>query len=445
VIAGREEETRTPSDRSEPWDVSTEAAVHIGALMRLFRQACQRQGWALNEERGLVGWTDVRCSDGHEFSVRAWDIVSTPKPFGVDTSKPWCKKCSNATWVTECLALLQSVARAQGVDLEATNEQDESGDGHVVFEAKCSKGHHFKTAGGDARNWRGDPVDVLCPGCRKAAEFAEGFAKVEAVIRETRSVVVKKYRNGTDVRCRRGHLHTFYVDSWDGRQAIRSDFCGACNKMAKFQKFSERAKDLGITVLESQWVAASRAHQAVCFAGHEFGLVPNKMKHGCPECPRGMYGGAAPPHDVYYIVSGLDTATGKETVKPGISSGSGYNRLRQHAENGLTVQHLRIPELPVGMARALEGFVLDGLDREGWLSTRGVEYFPVAALQDVMGLVGEWFTDQPGLSPRLVVVDVDDVYDVAEAPEVQDVVDVDVDTAVVFDSDDARAIAALAR
>ncbi|WP_157878158.1 hypothetical protein [Streptomyces torulosus] len=102
---------------------------------------------------------------------------------------------------------------------------------------------------------------------------------------------------------------------------------------------------------------------------------------------------------MYYIVSGLDTTTGKETVKPGISSGSGYNRLLQHAEDGLIVQHLRIPGLPVGMARALETSVLDGLDREGWLSTRGVEYFPVAALQDVMDLVGGWSQTSLGFPP----------------------------------------------
>jgi hypothetical protein len=443
-MADAEEGTRITDDRSEPWDVSTEAAVHIRALMDLFRQACQRQGWTLEEERSLVGWTDVRCGAGHEFSVRALDVVSVPKPFGLDPSKPWCKKCRAASWVAESLTLLKSVATSQGVELTATDERDESGDGHVVFVAKCSKGHTFKTTGADARNWRGDPIDVLCRGCRTAAEFAEGFAKVEAVVRETRSIVVKEYRNGVDVRCRRGHLHTFHVDSWDGRQAIRPDFCGACNKLDKFQEFSERAKDLGVTVLESQWIAASRPHQAVCFAGHEFGLVPNKVKRGCPECPRGMYGGAVPPHDVYYVVSGLDTTIGKETVKPGISSGSGYNRLRQHAEDGLNAQHLRIPGMPVGMARALERFVLDGLDGEGWLPTRGVEYFPVEALQDVMDLVGEWFTDRPGLSPRPFVVEVDDVYD-AVAPVVHEVVDVDVDTAVVFDSDDVSATAALPR
>lgn len=433
------------SEGPEPWDVGREAAVHIKALMDLFRQACQRQGWTLEEERGLVAWTEVRCSAGHEFRVTAWDVVSARKPFGMDPGKPWCKKCRNAIWVTECLAVLKSVAKAQRVELTATDEDDESGDGHVVFAAKCSKGHHFKTTGVDARNWRGDPVDVLCPDCQKAAEFAEGFAKVEAVVRETRSTVAKEYRNGVDVRCRRGHLHTFYVDSWDGRQAIRPDFCGACNRLAKFEGLSERAKDLGITVLESQWIAASRPHRALCFAGHEFGLVPNTMKRGCPQCPRGMYGGAVPSHDVYYVVGGLDTTTGEDTVKPGISSGGGYNRLRQHAEDGLTTQHLRITGLPVGMARALERFVLDRLDEEGWLSTRGVEYFPRAALQDVLDLVGEWFTDQPGLSPRPVVVDVDDVYDPAEASAVPDVVDVDIDTAVIFDSDDVRAVAALTR
>jgi len=429
VTADSENGACMMSDRREPWDVSAEAAVHISALTDLFREACQRQGWALNEERGLVGWTDVRCSAGHEFSVRAWDLVSVRRPFGTDPSKSWCRKCRNASWVTESLAVLKSVATTQGVELTATNERDETEEGHAVFAAKCSEGHRFETTGADARNRRGELVDVLCPGCREAAEFAEGFAKVEAVVRETRSTIVKEYRNAADLRCRRGHLHTFYVDSWDGRQAIRPDFCGACNRLAKFQEFSEKAKDLGITVLESQWIAASRLHQAVCFAGHEFGLVPNKMKRGCPACPRGLYGRTVPPHDVYYVVSGLDATTGKDTVKPGISSGGGYNRLRQHAEDGLAVQHLRIPGLPVGMARALERYVLDGLDGEGWLSTRGVEYFP----------------DQPGLALRPVVVDVDDVCGAVGAPEVHDVVDVDVDTAVVFDSDDLRAIAALTR
>lgn len=438
-----EEGTRTTSDRPEPWDVSTEAAVHITALMDLFRQACKRQELVLGAERGLIGWTDVRCKVGHEFSVRVLDIVSVPRPFGLEPDESWCKKCSSADWVTECLAVLESVARDQGVELTATDEQDESGEGHAVFAAQCSKGHHFQTTGRRARGRRGEPVKALCPDCRQAAVFAEGFAKVEAVVRETRSTVVKKYRNGVDLRCRRGHLRTFYVDSHVGREAIRPDFCTACNKLAKFQEFSEKAKDLGITVLESQWTAASRPYQAVCFAGHEFGLAPTRMKRGCPKCPRGMYGGTVPPHDVYYVVSGTDAATGKDTVKPGISSGGGYNRLRQHAEGGLTVQHLRILGLPVGMARALEGFVLDGLDREGWLSTRGVEYFPAAALQDAMDLVGEWFTDQPGLSPRPVIVDVDDVYGAVEPSEVRGVVDVDVDSAVVFDSDDVRAIAAL--
>lgn len=431
-------------ETAEPLNLSAEAAVHIGALMGLFRLACQRQGWTLDQERGLTGWTDVTCSAGHEFSVTALDLVSNPKPFGLDPSQPWCKRCRQADWVAECLIALKSVAEAQGIDLSATDERDERWGDHVVFMAQCPKGHRFKVTGPDANNWRGDPVDVLCPDCREAAEFAEGFAKVETILSETRSTMVKRYRNGADIRCRRGHLHTFRVDSWDDRNAIRPDFCNACSTLAKFQDFSEQAKDLGITVLESQWIAKSRSHRAVCFAGHEFGLVPNKVKRGCPECPRGMYGGTVPPHDVYYIVSGLDATTGKETVKPGISSRTGYNRLRHHAEDGLTTQHLRIQGLPLGAARALERFVLEGLDSEGWLSTRGVEYFPAAALQDAMDLAGEWFTDQPGLSPRQVIVEVDDVYGAVDAPAQRDVVDLDVDDAVVFDSDDARAIAALA-
>lgn len=423
--------------------ISEAAAVHISALMALFRQVCQRQGWTIDEERDVIGYTDVTCTDGHQFSVRAWDVLSSPERYGIDPSRPLCKKCRKASWVAECLIALRSVAQEQGIELTATDDEDESGDGHPVFAARCPEGHRFKTTGRHAKNFRGDPVDALCPDCYCAAKSAEGFAKIEAVVRETRSTVVKKYRNAADIRCRRGHPHTFYVDSWDARRAIGPDFCGTCQKLGKFQNFSEAAKDIGITVLESQWIAASRPHQAVCFAGHEFGFIPNKLKRGCPECPRGMYGGSVPPHDVYYVVKGLDATTGQETVKPGISSGTGYNRLRRHAEDGLAVQHLRLLGLPTGMARSLERFVLEGLDSEGWMSTRGIEYFPAAALRDVMDLAGEWFTDQPGLSPRQVVLDVDDVYDPVEAPKVSEAVDVDADTAVVFDSQDPGSIAEL--
>ncbi|KFK87880.1 hypothetical protein IX27_18505 [Streptomyces sp. JS01] len=433
------------SGQPKPWDISSKAAVHIAALMDLFRLACQRQKLVLQVERGLAGWTDVRCKEGHEFSLSALDVVSTSRPFGLEPDEPWCKKCSSAEWVAECMAALKIVAMSQGVELTATDEQDESGEGHVVFSARCSEGHSFQTTGRRARGRHGDPVRHLCPDCRRGALLAEGFAKAEEVVRGTRSTITKRYRNAVEIRCRRGHPHTFYTDSPDGRQGIRPNFCGPCAKLVTFQEFSEAAKDLGITVLESQWIAKSRSHRAVCFAGHEFGLVPNKMKRGCPECPRGMYGGAIPPHDVYYVVSGLDATTGKETVKPGISSGVGFNRLRQHAEDGLTVQHLRICGLPLGMARALESFVLRGLDGEGWLSTRGVEYFPAEALQDVLDLVGEWFTDQPGLTIRSVVVDVDELHGVAETAAVREVVDLDVDAAVVFDSGDLTPVAALTR
>lgn len=421
---------------SNPSDVREEAAVHTRALMDLFRRVCRQQGWTIGYSYGLTGTTDVTCSEGHEFSITALDLVSSPESFGLKPGERWCRKCRAAGWVAECLTILKSVAAAQGVELTATDERDTSGDGHIVFAAKCSKGHRFTTTGWQARNWRGGDGETLCPNCVRDAEYAEGFAKINAVIRETHSVVVKQYRNGADVRCRRGHLHIFRVDDHQERQAIRPDFCRECARLGKFRELVDKAKDLGITVLESQWIAASRPHQAVCFAGHEFGLVPNKMKRGCPECPRGMYGRAVPPHDVYYVVSGLDATTGKETVKPGISSGSGYNRLRQHADDGLAVQHLRIQGMPAGMARELERFVLHGLDQEGWLSTRGVEYFPAAALQDVMELACEWYTDQPGLAPRPFVVDAEDVLDPVEAPTTLAVLDIDADVAVVFDSQD---------
>ena len=86
-------------ERSNPRDVSEEAAVHIRALMDLFRRACEQQGWTIGRGYGLTVPTDVTCSEGHEFSVRALDLVSSPEPFRRKPGEPWCTKCHAAGWV----------------------------------------------------------------------------------------------------------------------------------------------------------------------------------------------------------------------------------------------------------------------------------------------------------------------------------------------------------
>lgn len=52
-----------------------------------------------------------------------------------------------------------------------------------------------------------------------------------------------------------------------------------------------------------------------------------------------------------------------------------------------------------------------------------------------MDLACEWFTDQSGLTSRPFVVDIDDVLGPVKSPAVSEVVDIDADDGVVFDSD----------
>ncbi|KQX50976.1 MULTISPECIES: hypothetical protein [unclassified Streptomyces] len=131
---------------------------------------------------------------------------------------------------------------------------------------------------------------------------------------------------------------------------------------------------------------ASRADIA-CVAGHLSSVVVSAaVKRGtlCARCS----GRDHPEPTVYYV------ATGGGMVKPGISSGDGRGRLDTHrVTHGIDRTRRLVTGLPVGVARSVEGHVLDRLALEGVRPVRGYEYFGAEHADRVMALADERFTE----------------------------------------------------
>ncbi|MFE3498491.1 hypothetical protein [Kitasatospora sp. NPDC059160] len=408
------------------------AAAHFRALEELFTAIVDDQGLAVIQRNGLRGYSDLKCVDGHIFTVIAMNLLLDGSRGYRTPGQPLCSECCYADEIASRRSALLALAEKQHVTLKPTGGQaDESHD--ELFDAVCEAGHASTVHGRHQSVLRGS---LLCRTCWEEEDYRKLLSRAADLCAETEARIIRsnfgEKADTVHVQCRRNHTVVIFSNYPSyGKTEFRPSFCGACNKLDLLAEFSDKAKGFGMTVLATEWKSANAAYPAMCFMGHEFALRPTGKRWSCPECPPGTYGHANPAHDVYYVVSGRDLVTDAYTVKPGISSGTGYRRLEQHKEDGLTAQHLRMIGLPAGAARELEQHVLAGLDGEGWISIRGVEYFPVDAREMVMDLAGGWFADQPGLGARDVIVDVDEILDAG--PEAADVLDLDAGAAVVSD------------
>lgn len=395
-----------------------EAATHLKELRRLFELIMTDQGQTVVRYNGLRGRTSVRCPEGHTEVVTPLDVVDGRTAWPTTLK---CRACSNAALAEKFNAALKKLARRQRATLTDTGRRNR--DGFTEYDCRCNRGHAFTIGGEDGTRasvfgkWHkgmpgphrvrtpDDPFfnqdDTLCPWCRQEDKYAAAHAKAMEVIESTGAVIVKRYSNGLGVLCKRRHRtgwghHSF---NYDEPNEISSGFCRDCTRFEQLEDLRSRAAKLGITVLEDTWLAKSRGHRAVCYVGHEFDLVPSKLGRGCTECPRNTYLPGSPDHSVYYVVSGVDRLTGRQTVKPGISTGSGWNRLRDHAADGLTNRHILTTGLPQGFAQTLEVFVLDYLKANGWHPTRGREYFPDQARVEVLGEASNWLANELWVLP----------------------------------------------
>lgn len=162
--------------------------------------------------------------------------------------------------------------------------------------------------------------------------------------------------------------------------------CARNDPSAAETDFRSRVAVLGGSVVERVWLGNKTPHRVLCAEGHNCAPRPADVQQGqgfCLTC-------AGHEYDAFYVVSGVDRVTGLPTVKPGITSRDCRSRLVKHAADGLRVKHGAWVGLPEGVARTCERSLLAHLAAEGWSTTRGVEYFPLAALPSVLTFVAGW-------------------------------------------------------
>ncbi|HEY9366998.1 hypothetical protein [Streptomyces sp.] len=248
-----------------------------------------------------------------------------------------------------------------------------------------------------------------CTRDRKGAEGIAAFPKYAAdfdlwVLGDEKT---EYGRPAKTVRCLSGHVfklpaldpridwkpspvHEFYDFKEQDPHEHPCPTCKRIRNTPKLAAFKANAVSQGVMLLEPLAGRVSQRVTICCIVGH---LSQIGINQGCGAevmCRVCRTGHAAPPHDVFYVVSGTDTVTGVPTVKLGISSGVGHKRLEQHASVGLSQRHLVRTGLSQGVARALEAALLTHLNEGGWKRTRGDEYFPADALPLIMAFAQNW-------------------------------------------------------
>ncbi|CAM5265532.1 hypothetical protein SBADM41S_08325 [Streptomyces badius] len=251
-----------------------------------------------------------------------------------------------------------------------------------------------------------------CFTCRRKREEAEGIAAFPKYASDFDLWVLgdEKTQYGgpaKTVRCLAGHVFT--VPAVDPRlhwkpsphrdlldlkeQNPHEHPCSTCKlirDVPKIASFKANADAQGTMILEPLTGRVSQRVAICCIVGHLSQIGINQGHDAEVMCRPCRTGRTAPPHDVFYVVSGTDAVTGVPTVKLGISSGAGHKRLEQHATVGLSQRHLVRTGLPHGVARTLEAVLLTHLAKEGWKRTRGDEYFPAEALPTVVAFAENW-------------------------------------------------------
>lgn len=286
----------------------------------------------------------------------------------------------------------------------------------------CSKGHTADAkpisvlAGGFTLDSSVGPLSqtelkacFTCTRSRKEAEGIAAFPKYAADF-DLRVVGDEKTQYGNPaktVRCLSGHVFTLRAldPRIDWKPLPNREFfdfkeqdphehpCPTCKKIRdtpKLAAFKATAASQGVMILEPLAGRVSQRVAICCVVGHLSQIGINQGYDAEVMCRVCRTGRAAPPHDVFYVVSGTDTVTGMPTVKLGISSGTGYKRLEQHAAVGLSQRHLVRTGLLKGVARTLEAALLTHLTEGGWKRTRGEEYFSGEALSAIVSFARDW-------------------------------------------------------
>jgi len=158
--------------------------------------------------------------------------------------------------------------------------------------------------------------------------------------------------------------------------------CASRDSKAAEAAFRARLAELGATLLEPEWLGVNHPHRVLCAAGHECGPHPASVAAGRGICR--ICAGKA--WDVFYVVA--DQA--RQRIKFGITSGDPRDRLGRHALHGYAEVVRLAAGLPGSVAPDMERAVLATLRLAEAEPIRGREYYDGAALAVVLDVVDNW-------------------------------------------------------
>ncbi|MFJ7069887.1 hypothetical protein [Streptomyces sp. NPDC101115] len=404
-------ENKQPRKRRTP--AETEAAFRARVI--------ECEGVVVGEYRGTQTPVAVVCSEGH---------VCSPYPGNVLKGRGICKTCARQDAADAEHRFRQRVAELGGAVTglyvnSRTPVELRCAEGHACFSRPSdvlNKGRGIcrTCAGNDSAEPRfharvaelggtvlgkyvnaNTPVAVRCARghehaprpthlmrggiCRTCAGLdpADAERRFRAKVVELGGVVVGEYANvhtPVELRCREEHAcSTRPTDALKGRGICRT--CAGNDPADAELRFRSRVAELGGVVL-GEYVNASTPVAVLCAEGHKCAPRPNHTLRGvgiCRTC-------AGKAWDVLYVVTDLKLSV----VKFGVTSGGPRRRLSEHRyEHGLTEVHRLHERLPGTVAPDLERHIKRVLRARGHEPMWGSEYFPGAALTDVLAVVDE--------------------------------------------------------
>jgi hypothetical protein len=174
------------------------------------------------------------------------------------------------------------------------------------------------------------------------------------------------------VQCSVGHIVQVYPGTFSRRSRCR--VCYKLQRVSPSEKsFLRKIEDLGATPVYDEWLGTHEKYSLICKNGHACFPQAKSVLRGqgvCAQCNGAVW------DRVYAVVNPLE-----DSVKFGITSGTGESRLRTHSRDGFTQLVYLSPVLPQGSAKSIEDSIRAVLSSEGHDPLRGREYFD-ASLTD---------------------------------------------------------------
>ena len=399
-----------------------------------FRQSLAGKGALLLEDGWLGARTPhlIRCAEGHEV---------TCYPEYVHKGGGICSACSG---MNSELAWAQF--RARVAELGGTVLSPAWLNCTTRLLVQCAKGHEHMILPNTLQQGGG-----VCKTCARVdpeacyAAFLAVLAKDGAAFLEGKWLGRSKPHR---IRCAQGHLA-------ESRPATALHSGNACPKCTGTwwgkgaEEFFAALDRFGVTLLEREWLGGGKPHPAICASGHPCAPRPNAIKRGrgvCRACagqdmevaraeflgrlaaqgahlaPEETYHGANEPHhvicgqghdcwphpttsqqgggvcrrcshrdwDVFYVVTGQEA----HTVKFGITSGTGAQRLNTHRKKGYETVEFMLTSLPGRMAQDIEKAVKATLQLAGTSPVKGREYFDISALAVILDVAAGYAGDK---------------------------------------------------